>query len=141
MAVWICWNFTKPSPVRNSPVTASITIIRLAMSNPLLCSAADVQEHPAVDAVPVPVFLSEEGRRLVLRPDGDEAVVAAQAPSAGVPVHAAADVARQERLVLIDGERTPLVERQAADAGGDVRHDRAGRSRHHEVAAVVEQVR
>ena len=33
MAVWICWNFTKPRPATKTTVTVSITIIRFAMSS------------------------------------------------------------------------------------------------------------
>src|SRR5262245_11738184 len=151
MAVWICWNFTKPRPVRRTAITASITIIRLAIRSSLRLSRspssgrplpADVQQHPAVDAMPVPRLLAEERRRIVLGLHRDEAVVAAQAPASGVPVHAAADVAGEEGLVLVHRQRSALEGRRSTHAARDVRHDRtAGRCGDDEVAAVVEKVR
>src|SRR5207302_9996416 len=110
MAVWICLNFTKPSPATNRSVTVSITNIRLAMnyssstsksnwiSGNRHPSAADVQEHAAVDAMAVAGFLPDEGGRVALGLHRDEAIVAAQSPAARVPVQPASDVAREERL-------------------------------------------
>src|SRR5262245_49246696 len=94
-------------------VTASIRIIRLITFLPssfffrtfllsfafcLLSSAAHVDQESAVDAMAVSRFLSEEHRRVVFRADREEAIVAAQAEASRLPLHAAADVARQERL-------------------------------------------
>src|SRR5258706_2827598 len=104
-------------------------------------SPSDVEKHTTVDAVAVPRFLAEDIRRIVLRLHGDEPVVAAQAPAAGVPVHAAADVAGEERLGPVDAEAALLEQAQAADAGGGVRHHGTlARRREHDVAAVVERV-
>src|SRR2546423_13301206 len=138
MAVWICLNFTKPSPATNRSVTVSITNIRLAMC----VLSAHVQQHAAVDAMAVAGLLSEERGRVVLRFQRDEAVVAAQAPAAGVPVPPPPDVAREERLVVEDAERFLLERAQAADAARDVRNDGAPvRCGDDNVAAVVEKVR
>src|SRR5258705_2119302 len=146
MAVWICLNFTKPRPATNRSVTVSITNIRLAMnyssSTNRHASAPDVQEHAAVDAMPVARLLAEERRRVVFRLQRDEAVVAAQSPAAGVPVDAAPDVAREKRLRVEDAERLLLEHARAADAARDVGHDRRPvRRGDHQVAAVVEKVR
>src|SRR6266550_5431022 len=136
MAVWICLNFTKPRAPTNNSIRVSITNIRLAMSSP------DVQQHPAVDPMSVARLLPEECGRVVLRPDRDEAVVPAQTPASGVPVHTAADVAREERLRFGNAERLLREYAQAANAARDVRHDRRSvRRRHNQVAAVVEKIR
>src|SRR5215510_1277406 len=105
-------------------------------------SATDVQRDGPVDAVAVPRLLSKERRRVVLRLHGDEPIVAAESPPAAVPLHAAADVAGEERLRVVDPELRLLEHRQSADAAGDVRDDGAVIGRvHDDVAAVVEKMR
>src|SRR5580765_8411605 len=102
-----------------------------------------VDHHAAINAMPVSRVLSKEARRIVLRSHGDEAIVAAQAPAAvAEPLDATADVAGEEGLGLRDAERGCVEERQAANAAGCVRSDRAAIGRVHDhVAGVVEQVR
>src|SRR5437870_5003746 len=104
MAVWICLNFTKPSPATNRSVTVSITNIRLAMNYSSSTStsngpcgnrhpsAANVQQHSAIHAMAVAGLLSEKRGRVILGPHGDEAIVAAQPPAARVPVEPASHV-------------------------------------------------
>src|SRR5689334_2108835 len=101
----------------------------------------DVENHAAVDAMAVARLLTEERRRVILRLHGDEAVVAAQTPAPGVPFHAAADVAGEERLGVVDAEARALEETESADAASDVRHHRALPGVDDDVAAVVEDVR
>src|SRR5207249_4496839 len=78
----------------------SITIIRFAISTFRTTRSyrlsIHIQQHAAVDAVAVAIFAAEEIWRVVLRLHRDEAVIAAQTPASGVPVHPAADVAREE---------------------------------------------
>src|SRR5207237_8665159 len=139
MAVWICLNFTKPRPPTIRSVRVSITNIRLAID---LSLPSNVQQHAAVDAMPIPRLLPEERGRVVFLLHGDEAVVAAQSPASRVPVDAAANVAREERLVVRDAERFLLEHAQAADAARHVRNDgRFVRRGDHEVAAVVQKIR
>src|SRR5687768_11691974 len=145
MAVWICWNLTKPSPATITSVTVSITIIRFNIwySDPSFVSLLlpDVQQHTGINPVAVSLFLAEERRRVVLRVHRDEAVVATQAPAARMPGDAAAEVAGQERLGVVDRQRPPLEHRQTAHTTGEVRHDRRSiRRRDNEVGAVVQQV-
>src|SRR5687767_825776 len=138
MAVWICWNFTNPSAATSPSVAVNITIIRFAIcalhflaerrlpetaAAPPIASLTDIEQDAAVYAVPVSCFLAEERRSVVLGLNGDEAVIAAQAPAARVPVQTTAKVAGQECLAVVDGERRPIEERQAAHAAGHVRND------------------
>src|SRR6185503_17260946 len=88
MAVWICLNFTKPRPATNRSVTVSITNIRLAMNYSSSTdrskgirekrhpSAPDVQQHAAVDAMPVTGLLAEERGRVILGLRGDYRFIA-----------------------------------------------------------------
>src|SRR5215475_926794 len=119
MAVWICLNFTKPRAPTKTSVKVSITNIRLAMnfsSSTFTVERdasrstlpADVQQHTAVDSMAIPRFLSEERRCVVLRFQRDEAVVTPQSPSPRVPAHAAADIACEECLRVVDAERLLL---------------------------------
>src|SRR5262245_14895789 len=152
MAVWICLNFTKPRAPTNRSVRVSITNIRLAMDfssstftverdAPESTSPADVQQHPAVDSMAVSGLLSEEGWRVVFTLQRDESVVTPQSPPSRIPAHAAADVAREKRLGVVDTERLLLQETEPADPTGDVRnHGRLVRRRDDEVAAVVHEV-
>src|SRR5262245_9419830 len=106
-------------------------------------SPARVDQQSAVDAVAVPRLLSEESRRLVVRSNDVEPVVAAHAPARRVvePLDAAADVARQKCGLVADAERGFIEQRHPADAAGHVRNDGAARRRRHdEVAGVVQQV-
>src|ERR1700736_2444924 len=84
-----------------------------------------VDDHGAVDAMPVAGVLPEERRRGVLRLRGKEPVVAAQTPAAvwRIPLHAAADVASQERLGRIDAEVRLLEHGESADAARRVGND------------------
>src|SRR4029450_9998019 len=156
MAVWICLNFTNPSAPMKSSVRVSITNIRLAMNfssstftverdepgSTSRLSPADVQQHTAVDSMAISRFLPEERRCVVLRFQRDKSVVTPQSPPPCVPAHAAADVAGEERLRVVDAERLLLEETQAADAARDVRNDgRLIRRGDDEVAAVVHEVR
>src|SRR5262245_33358695 len=156
MAVWICLNFTKPSAPMKSSVRVSITNIRLAMNfssstftverdepgSTVRLSPADVQQHTAIDSMAISRFLSEERRCVVLGLQRDESVVTSQSPPPCVPAHAAADVACEERLGVVNAERLLLEETQAADATCDVwHHGRLVRRRDDEVAAVVHEVR
>src|ERR1051325_12134085 len=138
MAVWICLNFTKPSPPTKSSVRVSIRTIRLAMSvssssyliekRVAESTSADVQQHAAVDAVAVARLLAEERRRVVLRLDRREPVITTQSPAPRVPVHAAADVAREEGVRADDAERRLLEETQSTDTAGDERRPEIGRA-------------
>src|SRR5262245_37431820 len=153
MAVWICLNFTKPRAPTNSSVRVSITNIRLAMNLtsstlpveggvPESTSPTDVQQHPAVNSMPVPGLLPEERRCVVFRFQRDKSVITPQSPPSGVPAHAAANVAREERLPVGDAERFLLEETQAADATRDVRNNgRLVWRGDDEVPAVVHEVR
>src|SRR5688500_6785645 len=111
MAVWICWNLTKPSPATITSVTVSITIIRFNILSSFLRfhrstvppfqgtdpgtmerrnagtaeSLTDIHHHSRVKPMAVSLFLAEERRRVVLRLHRDEAVVATQAPAARMP--------------------------------------------------------
>src|SRR5688572_328334 len=49
MAVWICWNFTKPSPATNSSVTVNIAIIRFA-----ICSTSTLKLPTPNSQLPTP---------------------------------------------------------------------------------------
>src|SRR5439155_1908998 len=104
-------------------------------------SASEVQEQGAVDAVAEPVLAAEKFRRVVLGADADEAVVAAQPPAAGVPLHAGADVAGEGRCCIGDPETRLFEHAEPADPADDVWHNGAlVRYGHHEVAAVVQDV-
>src|SRR6185503_4548278 len=168
MAVWICLNFTKPRAPTNRSVRVSITNIRLAMNfssstfrverdapESTLRRAqgrpeprrgatlpADVQQDTAVNPMTVPRLLSEKCRSFIPRLQRDKSVVTPQSPPSGVPAHAAADVAREERLRVVDAKRLLLEKTQPTDAARHVRNDRSlvGR-RDNEVAAVVHEVR
>src|SRR5687768_158249 len=152
IAVWICWNLTTPSPATITSVAVSITIIRFNIFPSLLGSTVprfhrskaltlerwnsgtlerqksltDVQQHARVNAMPVPLLLAEERRRVVLRLHRDEAVITTQSPTARVPCDTAADIAGQKCFGVVYRQHTPLEQRQAADTTGEVRHD--GRS-------------
>src|SRR6185369_2124523 len=153
MAVWICLNFTKPRAPTNSSVRVSITNIRLAMDLssstftveggvPESTSPPNVQQHPAVNSMPVPGLLPEERRCVLFRFQRDKSVITPQSPPSGVPAHAAANVAREERLRVGDAERLLLEEAQAANATRDVGNDgRLVWRRDDEVSAVVHEVR
>src|SRR5215470_11328911 len=105
-------------------------------------SAADVQRDGSVDAMAVSRLLAEERGRVILRLHGDEPVVPAESPPAAVPLHAAADVAGEERLGVVDPQLRLLEHRQSADAASDVRDDGTVIGGvDDDVAAVVEQVR
>src|SRR5262245_4882451 len=105
-------------------------------------STHDIEDDSAVDAVAVPGLLSPERRRIVLGLHRDEAVVAAQTPAAAVPLHAATDVAGEERLGVSDTEAGALEETQATNASGHVGHDGVSHWRlNDQVAAVVQHVR
>src|SRR5215813_11069817 len=135
MAVWICLNFTKPSAPTNRSVRVSIINIRLAMnfssstwtverdaSRSTL--PADVQQHAAINAVAVPGLLAEKGGCVVLTLQRDESVITPQPPAARVPAHAAADVAGEERLRVVDAKRLLFEEAQATNATRHIRHHR-----------------
>src|SRR5678815_4674640 len=153
MAVWICLNFTKPRAPTNRSVRVSITNIRLAMNfssstftverdAPESTLPTNVQQHTAIDAMAVPGLLAEESWCVVLTFQRDKSVVTPQAPPSGVPADAAANVAREECLRVVDTKRLLLEETQAADATGHVRHHGGPiRRGDHEVAAVVHKVR
>ena len=69
--------------------------------NPQAGTAAlthDIEDDSAIDAVTVAGLLSPERRRIILGLHRDEAVVATQTPAAAVPLHAATDVAGEERF-------------------------------------------
>src|SRR6185503_10037020 len=104
-------------------------------------SAHDVENDAAVDAVSVPRFLSEERRRIILGLHRDEAIVAAQTPAAGVPLHTPTDVRREKRGRVVDADLGAFEQAQAAETCGRVRHDRATSSVDDQVAAVVQKVR
>src|SRR4051812_306147 len=76
-----------------------------------------VDDPGAVDAMSVPRLLPEERRRGVVRPDGDEPIIAANAPAAvrSVPLEAAADIAGQERISTVEAQAGSLEHRQAAE--------------------------
>src|SRR5262245_2134439 len=84
---------------------------------------------------------AEERWCIVLRLDADESVVTSQSPTTRVPLDAATNVAREERLGVVDAECGLLEHAEAADAGGHIRDDRAVIGGiHHDVAAVVQEV-
>src|SRR5436190_6043899 len=132
MAVSICLNFTKPNALTKSSVSVSITNIRIAMN---LCPPlvtvdatfpglpANVQEHPAVDSVPISGLLAEKGWCVVLRLQRDKSVITPQAPAPRVPAHAASDIAGEERFAVVDAERRLLQETQSANPASYVRDD------------------
>src|SRR5262245_54598823 len=103
--------------------------------------ANDVENHTAVHAVTVARLLAEEGRRVILRLHGDEPVVTAQTPASGVPLHAAADIAGEERRRVVDADRGALEQTEAAETRRGIWHDRAASRRDDHVAAVVQEVR
>src|SRR5258706_7379800 len=104
-------------------------------------SPPDVQEHGSIDPMAVPGFPSEKHRSIVLGLHSDKPVVATQAPAARIPLDPAADVAREEGLGAADAEVGSLEEAEATDACSDVGHHGAPIGcRHHDVAAVVEDV-
>src|SRR5712671_3447482 len=87
--------------------------------------------------------LVEERGRVGARSHGEESIVAAKAPApvGRVPFHAAADVARQRRVIAGDPKTRSRERRQTADPAGGVRYERAvRRQRDHEVAGVVQLV-
>src|SRR5688572_30035373 len=90
--------------------------------------------------MPVPRVRSPERRSVVLALDCDEAIVATESPAAGVPLQAAADIAGEECLGVVDAQAGALEERLAADATGDVRHDRPACGVNDHVAVVVQQM-
>src|SRR5689334_17272663 len=63
-----------------------------------------VEDQPAIEAMTVAVFLPEERGRVSLPVHTEKAIVRAQAPAAGVPLQAAADVAGQEAGAAIDAK-------------------------------------
>src|SRR5262245_58807181 len=109
---------------------------------PLL--ALRIDDDAAIDAVRVAGVAAEELRRVVLRPGHDEAIIAAPAPALvlGVPLHAAAGVAGEERLVVADPDLGPREHGEPAGAAGGVRNDGTSlQERHDHVARVAEHVR
>src|SRR5215467_15918823 len=106
-----CFTFTKPSPATIANVVTSMAIIRFHIET----SPNGVDDHAAVNAIAVSRVLSEKARRVVFRSHRDEAVVAADAPAAAAvePLHAGADVAREERLGLRNPERRGVEDREA----------------------------
>src|SRR5262245_1538966 len=70
-------------------------------------SPDSVDDHGAVDTVTVARVTSEERRRIVFGLRRQEAIVAAKPPTIvrRIPLHAAADIADEERLVFGDVER------------------------------------
>src|SRR5688572_32356271 len=80
-----------------------------------------VENRTAVDAVAVSRLLSEEHRRIVLGLHRDEAIVAAQTPAAGIPLHTSADVAREERRGVVDADGRALEQAQAAETRRRIR--------------------
>ena len=85
----------------------------------------EIEDDSGVDAVTVSRDLPKEFRGIVLRLHANEPVVSAKTPAARVPLEAAADVARQKRLRLVDPEAGGLEKREPADAARQVRHDRS----------------
>src|SRR5262249_50356652 len=135
-----CFTFTKPNPATIASVTVSMPIIRFHISS----SPNGVDHHAAIHTIAVSRVLSEEARRVVLRSHRDEAGVAADAPAAAAvdPLHAGADVAREERLGLRNPERRGVEDREATDAARRVRRQRrCVREVNDDVAVVVEEIR
>src|SRR5262249_38287059 len=95
-----------------------------------------VDDDRSVDTMPVPRVLTEEIRSAVLGAHGDEPVVAAQSPAAVgcEPFHAAADVAGEKRLCVVDAELQAVEHRQATNATGHERYDRVTSGVEHDVA-------
>src|ERR1700752_3943257 len=83
-----------------------------------------IDDHGAVDAMRVSRVAAEEDRRVILRLTGDEAIVAAQAPTIvrRIPLDPAANVACKKGLVVEHADAGTLEHRQAADAAGRIRH-------------------
>src|SRR5215475_8269781 len=111
MAVSICLNFTNPRAATIDIVAASMAIIRfhigvLTVFTACCCAGLPprVNQHARIHPVAVPCLLAEEARRVVLRLHRGEAIVGAQAPAAVEPLHAAAHVAREKRLRVVDAE-------------------------------------
>src|SRR6266542_4143492 len=115
------------SSVYASVFRLPFSVFRLPSS--VFASATGIQNQPGIHAVAVPRLSAEERGRIVLGPNRDKAIVAADAPPPRVPRDAAADIAGQERFGI-------------RDAAGEVRHDGAvvGRG-YYEVAAVVQKMR
>src|SRR5262249_13199614 len=134
IAVWICRNFTKPRAATITIVAASVTSIRFNMFGLPLASPSYVDQQAAIDSVAVPRPGSEEVRSGFLRLHRDEPIVAAHSPASVEPLHAAADVPCEERFGVRNVEARLVEERDAANAAGHVRRDRApGRQRHDDV--------
>src|SRR5262245_46766386 len=85
-------------------------------------SPRDVPQHGPLDPVAIPRFSPEERRGSVLRLHADEPVVAAKPPATRIPLDAAADVACEKRLGVVDAEAGPLEHTQSTDAASDIRH-------------------
>src|SRR5262249_47012820 len=103
----------------------------------------DVDQYGAVDAIAVPIIVAKEVRRAVLRFDHLETVVAAKSPTSirRVPLDAAAEVAREERLGVENAQNLTAVQRVPADAARAVRNEGMARPIHDDIARVVEHVR
>src|SRR5258705_8202254 len=103
----------------------------------------DVDDDAAVHAVAVAGVATEERWRVILGACRGESVIASQSPPAvrRIPFDAAAHVARQKRLSVVDTERGSLEHRETANAPRNTRNEgRVCRRRDDEIRRVVKRV-
>ena len=86
----------------------------LADPPPAVRSAHHVEDDAAIHTVPITSVGPPECGRFVFSLHGDEPLVAAKTPAPGVPLHAGADVPREEGVGLGDAEDRRIEQRLAA---------------------------